>query len=445
MGFNLLLLKKGFYVTMLVVVTMFVDELTIKVIAGKGGDGCTSFRREKYVAMGGPDGGNGGNGANIIFRVDKGLKTLIDLRYMKIIKGDKGENGKGSNRQGKNAEDIIIKVPEGTTITDGDTGLVIADLVQDNKEVIVAHGGRGGRGNAAFKSHSDNAPRISELGEPGEMRILKVELKMIADVGLVGLPSVGKSTILATISSARPKIASYHFTTLAPNLGVVKLKDQRSFIMADLPGLIEGASEGVGLGHKFLRHALRTKIICHVIDMGAEEGRSPIEDYLAIRKEIEQYSDKLAQKKEVIVANKMDLDGAESNLKEFKKKFPDKEIVMVSSVTNVGFDELMKLLANTLDEIENSPLYNEEELESHVIYKFKNEKPFTITKDGDVWVLEGKELEKLFKMTRFDEDEAVVRFARKLKGMGVEEELEKLGAKRGDEVQICGYMFEFKE
>lgn len=424
---------------------MFVDELTIKVEAGKGGDGCTSFRREWCVPMGGPDGGNGGRGASIIFQVDKGLKTLIDLRYMKIIKGKKGENGKGSNRNGANAEDIIIKVPEGTVVTDSMTNQVIADLVGDNNEVVVAHGGRGGRGNTAFRTQSDTAPKFSELGEPGEEKTLKVELKMIADVGLIGLPSVGKSTILSMISAATPKIASYHFTTLSPNLGVVKLKDGRTFIMADLPGLIEGASSGVGLGHKFLRHAMRTKILAHVIDMGSEEGRDPIQDYQVIRKEILDYSEKLALKKEIVIANKMDLDNAQHNLEEFRKKYPDILIVPVSSVTNTGFDELMKILADTLDTIGDEALYTDEEMMGHVTYKFQNERPFTITKQEDVWVLEGAELEKLFKMTRFDEDEAVRRFARKLKGMGVDEELERLGAKPGDEVQICDYIFEFKE
>lgn len=425
---------------------MFVDELTIKVIAGKGGDGCTSFRREKCEPMGGPNGGNGGRGANIIFKVDKGLKTLIDLRYMKIIKGQKGENGKGSNRHGANAEDIIVKVPMGTTVVDLDTNLVIADLVNEDDEVIVAHGGRGGRGNVAFKTQTDTAPKFSELGEPGELRILKVELKMIADVGLVGLPSVGKSTILSMISGASPKIASYHFTTLSPNLGVVKLKDTRSFVMADLPGLIEGAHEGVGLGHKFLRHAMRTKILAHVVDMGAEELRDPIEDYRIIREEIEKYSEKLANKREIIIANKMDLPNAKDNLEKFKKAYPDKKIVEISAALNSGLDSLIKELAEELDTIQNNPMYEEDELESHVIYKFKNEKPFTITKlEDNFWLLEGKELEKLFKMTRFDEDEAVIRFARKLKGMGIEEELENLGAQRGDEVQICDYIFEFKE
>ncbi len=424
---------------------MFVDELTIKVIAGKGGDGCTSFRREKCEPMGGPNGGNGGKGASIIFQVDKGLKTLIDLRYMKIIKGKKGENGSGQNRNGASAEDIIIKVPEGTTVVDESTNLVIADLVGDITEVVVAEGGRGGRGNVAFKTQTDTAPKFSELGEPGEEKILKVELKMIADVGLIGFPSVGKSTILSKISAATPKIASYHFTTLSPNLGVVKLRDGRSFVMADLPGLIEGASNGVGLGHKFLRHAMRTKILAHVIDMGSEEGRNPIDDYVAIRKEIEEYNDKLAKKTEVILANKMDLPNALDNLKDFKTKYPDKDIIAISSVTNIGFDDLMYNLADKLDKISNDPLYDDTEMLSHVMYKFQNERPYTITKDGDVWILEGKELEKLFKMTRFNEPEAVLRFARKLKGMGVEEELERLGAKRGDEVQICDYIFEFKE
>ena len=424
---------------------MFVDELTIKVEAGKGGDGCTSFRREWCVPMGGPDGGNGGKGASIIFQVDKGLKTLIDLRYMKIIKGKKGENGKGSNRNGANAEDIIVKVPEGTTVIDANTNLVIADLVGENNEVVVAHGGRGGRGNANFRTQSDTAPKFSELGEPGEEKVLKVELKMIADVGLVGLPSVGKSTILSMISAATPKIASYHFTTLSPNLGVVKLKDGRSFVMADLPGLIEGASEGVGLGHKFLRHAMRTRVLAHVIDMGEVEGRNPIHDYQVIRKEILDYSEKLAKKKEIVIANKMDLEDAPKNLEAFKKAYPDVLVVPVSSVTNTGFDELMQKLADLLDTTCDENLYSDEEMMSHVTYKFKNERPFTITKVDDVWVLEGAELEKLFKMTRFDEREGVIRFARKLKGMGVDEELERLGAKPGDEVQICDYVFEFKE
>ena len=286
---------------------MFVDETVLKVIAGKGGDGCTSFRHEKYIEMGGPDGGNGGKGADIIFVVDKSLRTLIDLRYNKTIKGDKGVNGKGSNRNGANAKDVIIKVPEGTTIYDIDTNLVLADLTKDKEEFIVAHGGRGGRGNRAFATQQEPAPRMSEYGEPGEFRKIKVELKVMADVGLIGMPSVGKSTLLSQISGAHPKIAEYHFTTLSPNLGVVKLKDGRDFVIADLPGLIEGAADGLGLGHKFLKHAMRTRILAHVLDMGSYEGRDPIEDYKTIKSEYEKFSDKLKNKLEIVIANKKDL------------------------------------------------------------------------------------------------------------------------------------------
>ena len=424
---------------------MFVDELIVKLIAGKGGDGCTSFRREKYIPMGGPDGGNGGRGANIIFKVDKGLKTLIDLRYQKIIKGDKGSNGKGSNRNGANADDIIIKVPAGTTIIDLDTNLVIADLVRDEQEVIVAHGGRGGRGNKAFATMQDKAPKMSEYGEPGEERKIKCELKVLADVGLVGLPSVGKSTLLSVISASKPKIAAYHFTTLSPNLGVVKLKDHRSFVMADLPGLIEGASEGAGLGHKFLKHASRTRIIAHVLDMGGFEGRNPIEDYEIIKNEIEKYGHKLDKKKEIVIANKCDLPDFDKNLDEFKKKYPNLEVLPISALNMIGIDDVMNRLADILDSIEEEDIYDENEYESHVLYKFQNEKPYTITNDNGVWVIKGDEIEKLFKMTKFTEDEAVIRFARKLKGMGIDEALEEAGAKRGDDVQILDYMFTFKE
>ncbi len=424
---------------------MFVDEITLKVIAGTGGDGCTSFRREKFVPMGGPDGGNGGKGADIIFTVDPGLKTLIDLRYLKTIKGERGVNGKGSNKYGSSAEDIIIKVPLGTTITDLDTNLILADLVNVNDKVVVAKGGRGGKGNKAFATHDNPAPKFSEKGEPGEIRLIKCELKMLADVGLVGLPSVGKSTLISQISNSKPKIAAYHFTTLTPNLGVVKLKNQKTFVMADLPGIIEGASEGVGLGDKFLKHAIRTKIICHIIDMSGSEGRNPIDDYETIRQELDNYSSKLSQKYEIIVANKMDLDNAQENLKAFKEKYPDKTIYPISAMNNEGIDELITFIADKLEELANNEVYNDTEFESHLIFKFQNEKPYTITKDNDVWVIKGDEIEKLFNMTKFNEDEAVLRFARKLKGMGVEEELEKLGAKRGDEVQILDYIFEFKE
>ena len=425
---------------------MFVDEVIVKLTAGRGGDGCTSFRREKCVPLGGPDGGNGGKGADIIFKVEKGLKTLVDLKFAKQIKGDKGTNGKGGNKHGANAENVIIKVPEGTTLIDQDTGLVIVDLVKDGDEFVVCHGGRGGRGNKAFATQEEPAPKMSEFGEPGEERLVKCELKVLADVGLVGMPSVGKSTILSLISGANPKIAPYHFTTLNPNLGVVKLKDQRVFVMADLPGLIEGASTGAGLGEKFLKHAMRTRVIGHVIDMGAFEGRDPIEDYKVIRKELESYSEKLARKPELIIANKMDLENAKDNLARFKKAYPDKEVVEVSAMNLTGIDEMIIKLADMLDNSELEPIYEETKYESHVIYKFKNEKPYTISrKDNGAWVVKGEEIEKLLLMTKLYEDEAVDRFARKLRGMGVEDELERLGAKPGDDVEILDFTFTFKE
>ena len=421
---------------------MFVDELEIKLIAGAGGDGSTSFRREKYVPMGGPDGGNGGRGANIIFKVDKNLKTLIDLSYKKIIKADKGENGKGSNKYGKNAEDVIIKVPAGTSITSKDTNELIADLTSDEEEVIVAHGGRGGRGNKAFATHDNPAPKFSEKGEPGEELTVHLELKVLADVGLVGLPSVGKSTILSLISSAKPKIAAYHFTTLSPNLGVVKLKNGDSFVIADLPGLIEGASVGVGLGHEFLRHAMRTKILAHVIDMGSSEGRDPIEDYKVIRREIEEYNGSLKKKQEIVIANKMDLDSAQDNLEKFKKAYPNLEVIEISCMNNTGIDDLINILNEKLKEIPEIKLYNEAD---YKLYKFVDKAPYTITRDSNIWIVKGKEIETLLKMTRFEEDEGALRFARKFKGMGIEDELERMGAKPGDEVQILDYMFTFKD
>lgn len=299
---------------------MFIDEVKLEVIAGSGGDGCTAFRREKYVAMGGPFGGDGGRGSDIIFKVDTGLHTLIDLRYMKKIKGMKGENGTGKNMNGKNASDVIVKVPQGTVISDFETGLVIADLKDVDSEFIVAHGGRGGYGNTHFKTISNPAPNFSENGEPGEERTLKLELKLLADVGLVGLPSVGKSTILSKVSHAKPKIADYHFTTLTPNLGVVKTSDNRSFVMADLPGLIEGAHTGAGLGDRFLKHIERTKVIAHVVDMSGIEGRDPYNDFILINKELESFNKKLAKKPMIVIANKMDMPESKKNLDNLKDK-----------------------------------------------------------------------------------------------------------------------------
>ena len=424
---------------------MFVDEVILKVEAGKGGDGCLAFRREKFIPMGGPFGGNGGKGSNIKFVVDLGLHTLIDLRYMKTIKGEKGENGSGKNQNGKNAEDVIIKVPQGTIVTDEDTGLILADLKGEKDEVVVAYGGRGGRGNTAFKTQSNPAPNFAENGEPGEKRTLKVELKLLADVGLVGLPSVGKSTIISKISAAKPKIAAYHFTTLTPNLGVVKASKNRSYVVADLPGLIEGASNGDGLGDKFLKHIQRTRAIAHVIDMGATEGRNPIDDYKIIRNELKSFDESLLNRPEIIIANKMDVEGSKDNLKEFKKKIKNKDIFEISAVDGTGLDKVINRLADILDEIPVTPLIEEEKFESYVLYKFKKEDAYTIDKDYDgVWVIKGKEVERLLEMTRFNTEEAIARFANKLRKMGIDEKLVELGAQEGDRVRILDYEFEFK-
>ena len=424
---------------------MFVDEVEIKVEAGDGGDGCTAFRREKYIEMGGPFGGNGGRGADIIFKVDEGLHTLLDLRYQKIIKGQKGENGRGKNQHGKGAENLIVKVPLGTVVTDLDTGLVLADLSKKDQEEVIAKGGRGGRGNTAFKTQTNTAPDYSEKGEEGEKKTLKVEVKMLADVGLVGLPSVGKSTIISMVSRSKPKIAAYHFTTLTPNLGVVKSSDGRSFVMADLPGLIEGASQGEGLGDKFLRHIERTRVIAHVIDMSGSEMRDPYEDYLLINNELKEFNEKLIEKPQIIIANKMDLPEAKENLEEFKKKV-DAEIFEISAATNSGLQKVVDRLADLLDTIPSNPLYDESQIESHILYKFKKEEPFTIEKEDDgLWVISGKEVERIFKMTKFSSEEAVYRFSKKLRRMGIDEKLRELGAEEGDQVRILDFYFDYKD
>lgn len=423
---------------------MFIDEVEIKVIAGNGGDGCTAFRREKYVAMGGPFGGNGGHGSNIIFKVDTGLHTLIDLRYMKTIKGQKGENGSGKNQNGKNSEDIIIKVPQGTVITDTDTNLIIADLKNPFDEVIVAQGGRGGRGNTAFKTQNNPCPSFSENGEPGEEKILKVELKLLADVGLVGLPSVGKSTFLSKVSKAKPKIADYHFTTLSPNLGVCKTIDNRSFVIADLPGLIEGASEGIGLGDKFLRHIERTKVIAHIVDMSGIEGRNPYDDFKVINEELQKFSDKLTKKPMIVIANKMDGVNSKQNLIEFKKHV-ECEVYPISAINGEGLDKVLVKLADILDQTEDEPLYEETEYLSHVLYKFKKECPYKIEKIDDYYVITGAEVEKIFKMTKFSSEEGMLRFAKKLRKMGIDDELDKMGAKEGDIVKILDFSFEYRK
>ena len=421
---------------------MFIDEVVMEVEAGRGGDGCMAFLREKFVPMGGPNGGNGGKGADIIFKADEGLRTLLDLRYQKKIKGEPGQNGEGKNKNGSYAEDKIIKVPVGTTVKDYDTGMIIADLTKHNEEVIVAYGGKGGRGNVTLATRNNPCPSFAERGEPGEIRKIKVELRMLADVGLVGLPSVGKSTLLSMITTANPKIAAYHFTTLSPNLGVAQTKDN-NFVIADLPGLIEGASEGVGLGHKFLKHIERTKIIAHVIDMSGSEGRDPYEDYQVIRKELEEFSPKLLNKQEIIIANKMDLPNSKDNLNKFKEKI-DKQVYEISALNNENLDILINALSELVKNTKEEILYDEAIQEKHVLYKFKKEKPFTIIKENDhTFVIEGEQVEKIFKMINFNTEEAISRFAKKLRSMGVDEELEKMNIKEGDIIKILDYEFEY--
>lgn len=418
---------------------MFVDEVTVKLIAGKGGDGCTAFRREKYIEMGGPNGGNGGRGASIIFETDKSLKTLVDLKVQKTVKAPKGVNGKGSNQNGANAEDVIIKVPEGTVVTNLESNELICDLISGSE--VIAHGGRGGRGNRSLATHDNPAPKMSELGAPGEELLVKCELKVLADVGLVGFPSAGKSTLLSVITNASPKIASYHFTTLSPNLGVVK-SFGNEFVIADLPGLIEGASEGVGLGFKFLKHAMRTKVIAHVIDMSGENSFDPLDSYEKIYNELEKYDVSLIKRPNIVIASKMDLDVSNDNLKRFKEKYPTLEVYPISSVYNEGLDSLIKRLGELVKEYEDNKV---DEVDDVKVYRYEEEEPFKITRENNIWVLSGDKIEELFKMTRFTEDESVIRFGYKLKKMGVDDKLEELGAKRGDEVKILDYIFNFKE
>ena len=424
---------------------MFIDEVIIKVKAGRGGDGCTSFRHEKFIEKGGPDGGNGGNGGNIVFVADEGLKTLIDLRYQKLIKGNKGSNGSGANRTGAMGEDIFIKVPIGTTVIDTDTNLVIADLVKDKETAIIARGGKGGKGNAAFKSNKNKAPTISEYGLEGEEKTIKCELKLFADVGLVGLPSVGKSSIISVISAAKPKIADYHFTTLTPNLGVVDLKE-KSYVVADLPGIIEGASEGIGLGDKFLKHALRTKVIAFVLDASESEGNNILDDYKLLKNELKKYSEKLYNKKSLVILNKIDMPSSKENIDKFKKEYPNEEVICTSTITMENINELKYKLRELLDKEEETDIYEENEYESYVLYEFKNEKPYEITRINDeTWLISGKNLETLLKRTRFNSDEAALRFARKLKNLGVDEELRNMGAKPGDTIRILNQEFELDE
>ena len=423
---------------------MFVDEAIVEVLAGSGGNGCMAMRREKYVEMGGPFGGNGGHGADIIFEADEGLNTLLDLRYQKQIKGPRGENGMGKGMHGKSRDAVIVKVPVGTVVTDLETGQLLADLTKNKEQAVIAKGGRGGRGNMALATHSNPAPSISENGEPGEEKKVKVELKLLADVGLVGLPSVGKSTIISMISAAKPKIAEYHFTTLKPNLGVVRASNHRSFVVADLPGLIKGASLGEGLGDRFLKHIERTRVIAHVIDMGGYEMRDSYEDYMTINEELKNFKEDLLQKPQIIIANKMDIEGAKERLKKFKEKVK-LPIYEVSAATNQGLGEVIEVLADMLDHIKKEPLKHSVKQEKHVVYEYKKEEPFTISKDNEVWVVRGSEIEKYVRMMNFSTEEAYIRLSRKLRLLGIEDELRNRGAKDGDYVRILDFEFEYEE
>ena len=434
---------------------MFLDEVKIFVRSGDGGNGLVAFRREKYVPKGGPAGGDGGRGANVVFIVDEGLRTFMDYRYQKKFVAPNGENGMSKGMHGRKSKDLYLKVPPGTVIRDTDTGEVLADLVEHKQEVIVARGGRGGRGNCRFATPSNPAPEIAENGEPGEERNLTLELKLMADVGLVGFPSVGKSTLLSITSKAKPKIADYHFTTLAPNLGVVETKDHRSFVMADLPGLIEGASQGVGLGHQFLRHIERTKVIVHVVDMSATDGRDPYEDYKIINQELGEYNMRLLERPQIVVANKMDIPAAQENLEKFKSKLAadgeEVDIVEISAFTRTNVDNLLYKISDILDSTDPNMLYEldteEESMENRVLYKHKpKDETFKITRDDTgAYVVSGPGIERAFLMTDFNRDASVRRFAQQMRSMGVDDALRERGCKNGDTVKILKGEFEFVE
>lgn len=431
---------------------MFVDHAKVYVKAGDGGDGMVAFRREKFIPNGGPAGGDGGQGAHVIFEVDEGLRTLMDFKYQRHFKADKGENGMSKGMHGRGAEDMIVMVPPGTVVRNAETGGIIADLTEEGQQAIIAQGGRGGRGNTRFASARNPAPSIAENGEPGEEVEVELELKMLADVGLLGFPSVGKSTLLSVISAAKPKIASYPFTTIAPNIGVVDLKDGRSFTVGDMPGLIEGAADGVGLGLDFLRHIERARVLLYVLDMGAFEGRDPWEDYQTLQEELSQYDKQLLDRPSLIIANKMDIPEAENNLQQFKEHLDnlDEEnplIMPVSAATHQGIDELLEAVYEL---VLNAPELTDQPAESdgHKVYRLEEEEDesFTISRDGDgTWLVVGDEVERLYHMTNFNHDEAIMRFSRQLRHIGVDQALRERGARDGDQVQIADFVFEFVE
>ncbi|GAA0396797.1 GTPase ObgE [Paenibacillus motobuensis] len=431
---------------------MFVDKAKVYVKGGDGGDGIVAFRREKYVPEGGPAGGDGGKGADVIFRVDEGLRTLMDFRYQRHFKAPRGEKGRNKSQNGANAENMIVRIPPGTVVIDDDTQEVIADLTRHGQQVVVARGGRGGRGNIRFATPNNPAPELAEHGEEGQERWVVLELKVMADIGLVGFPSVGKSTLLSVVSAAKPKIGAYHFTTITPNLGVVDVGDGRSFVMADLPGLIEGAHEGVGLGHEFLRHVERTRLIIHVIDMAGSEGRDPFDDWQKINAELDQYNAELAKRPQIIVANKMDIPEAADNLKEFRKQIreihPELEILEMSSLTRQGVQEVLYKAADLLDQIPEEPAVEEvAEQTERKIYKLdkKEDNSFTIRRENEMFVVESETIERMMKRMQLNTHEAILKLARTLRHMGVDEELRKRGAEDGTIVRIGDFEFEFVE
>ncbi|WP_072868519.1 GTPase ObgE [Desulfofundulus thermosubterraneus] len=421
---------------------MFFDTAKIYVRGGDGGNGCVAFRREKYVPEGGPAGGDGGRGGNVILKVDPGLRTLVDFRYQRHYKAGRGQHGMGKNMHGRQGEDLILRVPPGTLVRDVATGEVIADLVYPGQEVVAARGGRGGRGNARFASAVNRAPRMAEKGEPGEERWLELELKLLADVGLVGFPNAGKSTLIARVSAARPKIADYPFTTLVPNLGVVRVDEGRSFVMADIPGLIEGAHAGAGLGHQFLRHTERTRLLVHVLDIAGSEGRDPLQDFEIVNRELALYDPDLAARPMVVAANKMDLPGAAENLDRLREALGDRyEIFPISALNGEGTAPLIYRLADLLDRL---PV-PEPVVEERVRVTRVEEPRFTVSRRNGVFVVEGREIERHVAMTDLENEEAVERLQRIISRMGLEDALREAGIREGDTVRIGKFEFTYME
>ncbi len=422
---------------------MIVDKVTIFIKAGDGGNGAVSFRREKYINAGGPDGGDGGNGGNVIFVADPGMRTLMDFRYHKKYKAQPGENGKKKNMRGKNGDDLMIKVPVGTVVMDAESGRVAAD-VRDGDGIIVLRGGAGGKGNVRFANSVRQTPRFATPGKKVVEREIVLELKSIADVGLVGFPNVGKSTLLSCITSARPKIDNYHFTTLTPNLGVVKTYDY-DFIIADIPGLIEGASDGAGLGHAFLRHIERTRMIAHVVDIAGSEGRDPIDDYVTIREELKKYSQPLAQRPEIVVANKADLPEAAENLKRFQEVYPDKQVFLISAAAHQGTDELKAAMMEVLKTLPEEQVIEEEGvLEEWMMQDSELTLEVGRAEDG-VLEANGSLIEEIFSRINPDEPDSMRHFHKLLRDMGILKQLVKAGAKDGDTVRLNGEEFDFVE